>query len=360
MRVSHFREWYERYERHISAVTILIAFFVDSITLVRVDVFLTNFLLFLYLAIVAFGILVVNLYEAGKLRWLSYEWYAWITLAMQFSFGGLFGRFLIYYSRAGLFASSWPFLVLLAGLLVGNEFAKKYYTRVVVQVGFFFLALFAYMIFFVPIVVGRMGDAIFLLSGSVSLLIVGFFIHILMRLLPTKIKEGGRALIVTVASVFIVFNALYFANLIPPLPLALRDAGVFHSITPTSTGFIGLHEESTAANDYLARYATVHLVLGERLYVYSAVFAPTNFDTDITHEWQWYEPQTKRWESLDRITFNIVGGQDRGYRGYTFKSNLRAGLWRVNILTASGQLVGREQINVVLVPKKVALVKENL
>ena len=69
----------------------------------------------------------------------------WLFVAMQFAFGGLFGRFLIYYFsfvlgclQAGRFFNS-------CLLLLGNEFAKKYYTRLILQTGFLsctFLYLF--------------------------------------------------------------------------------------------------------------------------------------------------------------------------------------------------------------------------
>ena len=71
--MKRIRESIEYHYRHFSAAAILIAFIIDSITLVRVDLHLTNLLLFAYLAIVGTGILLVNLYEDGRARFMSEE-----------------------------------------------------------------------------------------------------------------------------------------------------------------------------------------------------------------------------------------------------------------------------------------------
>ena len=35
-------------------------------------------------------------------------------------------------------------------------------------------------------------------------------------------------------SVVLIVNILYFANLIPPVPLALKDAGIYHQVNHNS------------------------------------------------------------------------------------------------------------------------------
>ena len=43
---------------------------------------------------------------------------------------------------------------------------------------------------------------------------------------------------------------------------------------------------------------------------------------------------------MDEITYNITGGRDAGFRGYTYKSNMVAGRWEVNVLTLDGMVLG--------------------
>ena len=183
------RASFEKYERQISAAAIVLAFVIDSVTLVRIDEFLTELFLFIYLAIVAVGIILINLRENGGLKLVSDDVYPWLFVFVQFSFGGLFGRFFIYYSRSGSFITSWPLLVIFLCLLIGNEFAKKYYTRLLLQISFFFVALFAFLIFFIPILVSHINVWVFLLSGATSLAFMRGFLWILARVIPERLQR---------------------------------------------------------------------------------------------------------------------------------------------------------------------------
>jgi hypothetical protein len=71
------------------------------------------------------------------------------------------------------------------------------------------------------------------------------------------------------------------------------------------------------------------------------VFSPTHLDTQIVHEWQYYNPVDEEWQTTDTISFPIIGGRDGGYRGYSSKSTISPGRWRVNVETPHGQTIGR-------------------
>jgi Protein of unknown function (DUF2914) len=352
--MRNFRESFEKYERQISAGAIILAFIIDSVTLVRIDEFLTELFLFIYLAVVAIGIVLINMRENGGLKWISEEAYLWLFVFVQFSFGGLFGRFFIYYSRSGSFATSWPLLIVFLSLLIGNEFAKKYYTRLLLQISFFFVALFAFLIFFIPILVNHVNVWVFLLSGAVSLLVMRGFLKVLTRLIPERMKHSRLHIFLAVGGIFLAINILYFANIIPPIPLAVREAGAYHSIVRTGSNYQVGAEETKWYNFFKTR--TVHIVSGEAVYLYSAIFAPTNFDTSIVHKWERYDDTQKKWLDVSQVTFPIIGGRGSGYRGYSFKSNITPGLWRVKIETLRGQVMGRVKFNVEYVDQEPQLI----
>ncbi len=353
-----FRQSFEQYERHLSAAAIIIALLIDTVTFVRIDLYFTQLLLVTYLSVVGTGIILINLREEGRASWLSPGAYWWLFVAVQFSFGGLFGRFLIYYSRSGSIFTSWPFLLLLAVLLIGNEFAKKYYTRLVLQVSFFFLCLFAFLIFFIPILVGKLGASIFFLSGFAALLIIYAFLRFLLFLIPMRTKPYWKTIWVSIGSIFLTVNALYILNVIPPIPLSLRDAGIYHSVVRTALGYRASRE--AIPYSLFSIYDTIHLRPGQSVYLYSSVFAPTNFDAYVVQQWQYYDYERKVWVDSSRIPFPIVGGQDRGYRGYTLKSNPTEGFWRVDIETVQGQIIGQIEFKVDLVDEEPELVVEDL
>ncbi len=343
--MSRFQAWFEKYERRISALAIVSAFVIDSITLERIDALLTQLFLLGYVVVVAIGIVMINMRENGRLRFMSEGVYSWLFVIVQFCFGGLFGRFFIYYSRSGAFATNWPFLVLFLALLIGNEFSKKYYTRLILQVSFFFLALFAYMVLLVPIIVKSIGAGIFITSGILSLILIYWFIEILVRLIPERIKQERTILRGIVGIIFVVMNVLYFTNSIPPIPLAVREAGVYHSVQRVGTEYHVTAEKRTL-RDRFSLYPTIHRTANEPVYIFSAVFAPADFGESIAYRWEYYDEAKDAWQPSGLVSYPITGGNEYGYRGYAFKSSITPGLWRTSIETARGQVLGRVTFHV--------------
>jgi hypothetical protein len=43
---------------------------------------------------------------------------------------------------------------------------------------------------------------------------------------------------------------------------------------------------------------------------------------------------------MDVISFEITGGRDGGFRGYTYKSNVPDGEWNVEVITEEGLVLG--------------------
>ncbi len=352
--------WIQKYERHLSSVALFAGFILDALTLRRVDNLYENSVLVSYFLMIAFGITALNYIEAGKYEreWVGRTYHI-LPLVIQFAFGGLFSGFTVFYFRSGSIVSSWPFIVILVSLLLGNEVLKKQYERLVFQITIFFISLFFFMIFFVPVVMNAMGPLIFVLSGVCALGLIGTFTYFLSRMVPERIHKHKKKLFFAIASFYFIINVLYFTNLIPPIPLSLKQAGVYHQITRTQTGYTA-SEETHSGLGSLQFFKNIHIKQGDPLYVYSAVFAPNNLKVDIIHEWKHFDEAIGRWVSVDRIPYTIVGGADRGHRGYTMKTNLAEGNWSVNVETLRGQIIGRVMFEVVYDDKASPLVEKVL
>ncbi|MEK7601171.1 MAG: DUF2914 domain-containing protein [Patescibacteria group bacterium] len=338
--VQELVHWYERY---ISPLSLVAGFLADNyILLRRVDLWQTNVLFFTYLTIAAIGIFLINLIEAGRIRW---KWMVavapLIPVVVQFSFGGLFSGFLSLYSRSAGFAASWVFVIAVAALLIGNERFTRLYVRFAFQMSLYFFVLFSFFIFFLPVVFSAIGPAMFIVSGFASLAVLALFMRTMWLFIPEVVKRERTRVARSVAIIFAVFNVLYFLNLIPPLPLSLKEAGVYHAVTKVGTEYrLSAEQQSWFAE--LFSYNTVfHTTAGQNAYVYSAVFAPSGLSTVIYHEWQQYDVASNSWLTVTTQSFPINGGRDGGYRGYSVKSNLAPGKWRVNVKTQYGQFVGR-------------------
>ncbi len=353
--VEEILHWYERY---ISPASLIAGFLADNLFFLRrVDLLVGNILLLSYLLIAAGGIVLINAIQAGRIRGkVALKVAPFIPVVVQFCFGGLFSGFVSLYSRSASVAVSWIFVAALAALLLGNERFTRLYARLPFQIGLYFLALISFLEFFIPVILRRIGPWIFILSGVVSLTIIAGFMYAMKKLVPQMWRESGRRAVVSVGVIFIIFNALYFTNMIPPLPLSLKDAGVYHSVVPQKDGSYVLRGEPLAWYEQYLNYApTFHRTKGETVYVWSAVFAPSGLSTEVLHEWQLYDPVQKQWETTNTVSFAIFGGRDGGYRGYSKKINPAEGKWRVNVITQYGHLLGRISLQVVAVPVPVSL-----
>lgn len=354
--IEKIRAFIKKYERLVSPVTLVFGFIFDNLTLRRIDVFYSNALLISYLFISAGSILILNIHQSRKAMRPSEEErekrrsetiHAVFVFLMQFCLGGLFSASFLFYSKAGSVIASWPFLLMIVGYIIGNEILRKNYVRLGFQIAVFFTALFSYLIFFFPIILGKMGDPIFLLSGIASIILTLLFIYVLSWFAPERTKRSAPILVVSIAGLFALINTLYFTNLIPPIPLALKEAGVYRSVQKLGDG---VYEVTGEGQDWFSLFSpepTIHVGYNTTLYALSAIFAPANLKTDIVHEWQKYDDSKKSWVTVNQIDLGITGGRDQGFRTFSLQGGVTPGEWRVNVKTPRGQLIGRLSFSVV-------------
>lgn len=341
------RDWYVRFERPISSASLIGGFVFDAVTLRRVDTFWENFWVIVHLLVVAACIVLVSrqehqVAEAKSSTKLNF----WLLNAMQFFFGGLLSTMLVFYFRSGSLPASWPFFLILGVAFVANEALKQYYARLGFQISLFYLSLFCFAIFIVPVMIHSVGPLVFLLSGLVSLALMRLFVFLLKAAAKENFDRSKRELYVAVGSIFLGINLLYFLNVIPPIPLSLMDASVCHAVTKEAKGDYLLQSEKRSWLSFFNLAESVHLVPGTPLYAYSAIFSPTRLNTHIVHEWQRYD-EKRGWVTASRIDLSLMGGRGSGYRTFSMKNQIAPGAWRVNVEMPSGALLGRLRFNVV-------------
>ena len=339
--VAELAEWYMRY---VSPLALIAGFLMDTFVLAkRVDLFITNALLFTYLLVSAAAICLINLIQTGRIghKWLVKS-LPLLPVIAQFAFGGLFSAYLSLYSRSADIALSWIFVLAIAALVLLNERFSHFYARFEVQLPLYFTVLFSFLIFFLPVVFHQIGPFMFVGAGFLSLTLITLFLSLLYRLVPEVVEQNRKHVAIAIGCIFALFNLLYFTNAIPPLPLALKSAGVYHSVERQSDGTYLLKGEPIPWYRELWNHDPVyHRMPGEPVFVWSAIFSPSGLNTSVLHQWQWYDPQKKGWVTQTTVRFPIVGGRDGGFRGYSEKIAGPAGQWRVNVITQYGQLIGR-------------------
>ncbi len=341
--IQRIKTLYEKYERRFSSLAFLAGFVWDNLTLTRVDLWLDNLILLWYLFLASLGILAINAYEAGRWRHNVFAKTAkFFPLAVQFAFGGIFSGFFVFYSRSASLITSWPFLSLLFFLLIGNEFFRERYSRFTFQLSIFFTALFSYAIFAVPVITRKMGADIFILSGLFSLAVVAFIALLLFWTSPARFRHSRKMLFISIGAIYFTFNFLYFADIIPPLPLTLKEAGVYHAVTRLPGGEYEVSSEPVPWYViFQEQQNTFHRFGDSPVYVYTSIFAPTKLNAKILHRWSYYDEKKGDWRETDQMGFAITGGRDGGYRGFTFKQNLNPGFWQVEVIAERGQTLGK-------------------
>jgi len=198
---------------------------------------------------------------------------------MQYAFGGLFSGYIIFYTRSASATVSWLFITILVLLWLGNERFRGRYKALGFQLGIFYLAIFSYAVFLIPLLLRRMGSSIFFLSGVFSLLVIFAFIWILTKINYETIYTKRNRLKFIITVIFLAFNFLYFTNIIPPIPLSVTDSGVYHQAIRTGDTYF-LSKEDVPWWRFWAR-DEIHIGKGDPLYTFASIFAPTKFNEEI-------------------------------------------------------------------------------
>jgi len=361
-KIAQLKEWYEEHERRLATFSLLFGFVFDSLTLTRIDALQDNLWLFGNLVVIGVCIILLNRQENDGIQDKEVSKHFWLYNLLQFGFGNILGGFFVLYFRSGTLAVSWPFLLILLVAMVANELFQKRYARLVLQISFLYLTIYAFLIFIVPIALHRIGAWIFLASGLVSLLAVWLFLIALHQFSRERFRESRVSIVRSVAAIFAVMNILYFTNLIPPIPLSLKDAGIYHNVEKLPSGrYSVLEEEEKGIMSFFDFRKDIHLVSGNTLFAYSAIYSPSDLDTQIVHEWQHYDEKQGEWLTSTTIPLRLSGGRVEGFRTYSSKSSLAPGPWRVNVSTPRGQLLGRINFEIVSVnsyPAIKAVVKD--
>lgn len=344
-----FKMFIEKHEKLLSILAFALGFLWDNLTLTRVDSFFDNLILTTYLILAASGIIILNLWGkfSRKENFAAGNLASFLTFIIQFCFGGLFSSYVVFYSRSASLVTNWPFLAFLAFFFLGNEFLKKRYLILTFQLSIFFIAAFSYFIFIVPVLFHSIGIWVFILSGFVSLILTTFLVFILRLAAPQHFKQSLRAATGSILGIYIVFNVMYFANIIPPIPLAIKEIGVYHNVKKTVSGYKVVYEPTVWFHFWKRESKIFHRMDGEPVFVFSSIFSPTDLNTEISHKWFYFDEKANQWLEKSIVSFLITGGRANGYRGFSVKENIDAGKWRVDVVTGRNQIIGRINFEVV-------------
>ena len=269
--------WARRHERQISALSLAGGFAFDSATFGRIDHALTQAVFIVYLLVAGISIAVLHVLESRPDGRKPSDKTRTILVAItQFALGCLLSGFCVFYIRSASITSSWPFLLAMAAIFIGNEYMRRYHARLVFSALLFFFALYSYAILLVPVVIGPHRPRCPSWSAApwrwwCSSSSCGRWRGWGMSAIAARACRSMPAW----RLITLFLNVAYFLRVLPPLPLVLTDAGVYHDVKRVGAEFQAQQEEEPPEWQALfGTHAILHIQPGAKLYVYNAVFAP--------------------------------------------------------------------------------------
>ena len=275
--------------------------------------------------------------ERLKTAWRYHE------AATHFMLGTLLNIYTLFFFKSASMGVSFLFLAFLAGLLAVNELKPFESSGTLLRMTLFSLCLVSYFTYLIPTLMGRIGALPFLGSLAAASACVAILTWRLDRRMPENRASVRKHVVYPFAAVALGFAMLYFAKIIPPVPLSLSEIGVYHEVRREGGRFALVSTRprwkfwQRGDQEFLARP-------GDAIYCWISVFSPTRFKERLEVRWRFREPDG--WGEPEIIPLPITGGRDAGWRGFTVKAKHKPGRWRVEIATSDARELGRIDINV--------------
>ena len=349
------QDFKSRYEHLFPVAFFIGGVLLDVFTLNRIDSWAAIGQQLIYLALILFMLLQMFFEEdlepnatLGKSQ-LTQFYYKYRILALHFSFGALLSCFSFFFFKSASLFSSFAFLLIMVVLLVANEFERVQNMGLPVKFGLFSLCSLCFFASVIPILIGRLGVSVFLLSmfaGCLPLTFVTLWIQSKREQLFLKCK---KQILVPNALVLLLFLVLYLFKVIPPIPLSIPYMGVFHSVERNDEGF-RLGHQNPWWKFWNSGDQNFKAMTGDKVYVFFRIFSPTNFTDEVLVRW-YLKDVRRHWVLQDSIPIKILGGREDGFRGFGAKSNYQPGEWKVQVETEDGREIGRIYFDLELTPE---------
>lgn len=343
--IQGLRAYYEKHEKQLEVGFFVGGFVFDAVLASEIDDPLTLLQQFLYLWAIGAYLHFEILYRMHKWRPRGFNEQLWQyrNLILHFLLGSLLNLYSLFYIKSASIMNSILFLMIMLGLVIGNELPFVKSAKVSYKFALYSICLFSFASILFPLLLGFVGWFPLFLSIVCTLTVFYLSFRLLLKHLKDRLS-ALRAVVIPGVSVVLGFLLFYVLGWIPPVPLSVKEQGIYHLVEKKEGQYL-LHTEKpwwkfwqTGDQDFRAQP-------GDRVYYFAQIYSPTHFSDQVYVVWSQKNANGK-WVVGDRIPLNIVGGRKDGYRGFTFKSNYQAGDWRVQVMTDAGLEISREYLTI--------------
>ncbi len=332
-----------KHTAHLTTIIFLAGFLFDAFLLPDIEDPIARYVGFGYLFLIGLLIMfrewVVSRNTASE---FEQKVYSFATFGISYFSGSALSFVFIFAIRSAQLSVSWPLFLILLLCIFANEFVSTHDFRFALDIGVLLTALLFFVIFNAPLWLKVQNDTTFALAVGITVLISVTYIYLLKFSSENALFQAPRGYALAVGIPMFV-AMLYFLNVMPAVPLSLKDAGVYHNVIRNGEGdFIAQKERDDRK---WAKYRTpiYHLMpVDDGVFFFSAVNAPAELTAPISYVWEYYDNEKKKWfTSGVPISFTLEGGREDGYRAYSQKQNITEGLWRVTVKVGNKRVIGR-------------------
>jgi len=271
--------------------------------------------------------------------------YRWASPVLHFMLGTLLNAYALFYVKSASGLAAILFFAVISLLLLANELPAMHKRGPVVLYGLYSFCLTSYFAYLFPVLIGRIRWWMFVLAVFTSLVplaLVTTYHH-------TRIGDRRQLIrhaLVPALSVQVLLLALYVLRLIPPVPLSLREIGIYHDVARQADGSYRVsYVKPSWFNVWTRDDVNFSARAGDRVYTFFRVFAPRDFRDEIRVAW-WFDQPGRGWTPAGDLPIAVTGGRENGYAGVSYKQNARPGTWRVVVTSVDGREIGRRTFSV--------------
>jgi MFS family permease len=262
---------------------------------------------------------------------------------LHFLLGTLLNAFLVFYFRASATLFSFLFLVGLGAAIVFNELPRFRREGSAMRLGLLSFSLTSYLAYLLPMIWGELERWHYFsavgagAAGAAAL----WAACALWAPAPTWRPRGT---LLPALGLQALLAGLYWAGVTPPVPLSLQELAIYADVTPHHSER-GLHytlvyEPGPRWKVWDREDERFVAPEGSRVWAFTRVFAPTRFHDQVAFQWEREDPQAG-WLPLGTpFVTELTGGNETGFRTFSYLTVERPARYRVRVLTDEGREIG--------------------
>lgn len=324
--------------KHISLSLFVFGFILDYFTLPNVTSIYSIYIGGIFMLVIGTLIYIREILGTDKINIKNEDRYVnLLSLLIALLLGSFTSFVFVYYIRGGDIVANIPILFLILTLMLSNEFIKNK-LRLYVDLITYSIATIFYFIFAVPYVLKNINFFSFLISLLISNMFLYFYLKVIFRFKKDILKYKLYNYLL-IPSLFL--SLIYISNIFPAVPLNLKYSGLYKEIKVSNINNVLSYDliSKIKRNIFLKNVIKKEEV--SEINFYAELQAPSNLKGNITHLWEYHDTKSGAWVKINEVKYEIIGGREGGFRGYSKITNLNLGDYRIKVLLDNKRLAGK-------------------